>query len=1054
MHISELVFKKKKIFWFVLVAIILGGIFSYMRLGKLEDPEITVMVANVVTVYPGASAHDVELKVTDVLEKELSAMADLNKIHSRSEANVSIIQVELKMTVPQKEIPQRWDILRHKLDMAMPKLPEGVQTPMVYDDKGDVFGMFYAMIADDGFSYQDMTNYATFIEKNMTDVKGVRRIDIYGEQKPVMNITLTADKMSEMGILPLQIFTALNDYTKELYAGNMISGTQQLRVKVDDNATTKEDLENILIKTVSGESIRLGDIVTIEKGYSEPMRNTMFVNNQKAIGIGLSMESGDNILVVGKRVEEKMAELKKQIPEGITFQKVFFQPEKVNTAINGFMWNLVFSVIIVILVLMFTMGLRGGIIIGTGLILTILATFPFLLIAHGTLQRISLGAFIVAMGMLVDNAIVVMDGILVGLKQGRKGKSAYTRPTKQTAIPLLGATLIAVTAFLPVYLSPDTAGTYVRDLFLVLAISLSISWVLALTQVPVFTAIFFKKRKKKPKKETVVSDPFNKPLYRGMKRFLEFAMHHRSGTILVTFLLLGIAVWNFSKVDKAFFPDFNYNQFYIEFALPKGSTPDEVNEKLKEITDHFNTYDEVKMVVTSQGMSPMHYALVRAMMFENADNYGELIVNFKDYETMLKMRPVFSKYLHTHFPEAQSRIRKYNLSIKSTHTIEAQFTGPDPAVLKRLSDQAKTIMLQNPHVDKYTLNDDWSPMAKTLRAVYNPTAANRVSVTRSDISNALLAATDGLPVAKVYEGENPLQVIFRLRDKNGNRIEDLNNIPVWSTIPNVGASLNMNTITGLVTGSTNMNDILKETLTAVPLSSVIDGVMMDYEEPVVRRLNGRRAIQAQCDPIDGHSPAEVQAEIDDQIRSIDLPEGYEFNWVGESELKSDAMKEILSFVPLAAGIIILILLLLFNDYRRPLIIILCLPMSVIGIVPGLLLAGQPLSFIAIVGIIGLSGMIIKNAIVLLDEIRVRLKSSTSAYHAVVDATISRVRPVIMASLTTILGMIPLLTDPMYASMAVAIIAGLIVGTMVTLIFVPILYSVFFRVSIHEAVKQS
>ncbi|MFB6318790.1 efflux RND transporter permease subunit [Saccharicrinis sp. FJH54] len=1054
MHISELVFKKKKIFWFILVALIFGGIFSYQRLGKLEDPEITVMVASVVTVYPGASAHEVELKVTDVLEKELSELSDLNKLISRSEANVSIIQVELKMTVPQKEIPQRWDFLRHKLDMAMTKLPDGVQTPMVYDDKGDVYGMFYAMIADNGYSYQDMSNYASFIEKNMSDVKGVRKISIYGEQKPVMNITLTADKMSEMGILPIQIFAALGDHTSELYAGELLSGTEKLRVKVDRNASDREDLENILIKTATGESVRLGDIAAIEKGYSEPMRNTMFVNNRKAIGIGLSMESGDNILVVGKRVEDRMAELKKQIPAGITFQKVFFQPEKVNNAINGFMWNLVFSVIIVILVLMFTMGLRGGIIIGVGLILTILATFPFLLTANGTLQRISLGAFIVAMGMLVDNAIVVLDGILVGLKQGKKGKSAYTRPAKQTAIPLLGATLIAIAAFFPVYLSPDTAGTYVRDLFLVLAISLSISWVLALTQVPLFTAVFFKKRKKALRKEAAVSDPFNKPLYLGMKRFLEFAMHHRTGTIVVTFVLLALAIWNFSRVDNTFFPDFNYNQFYIEFTLPKGSTPDEVNEKLKEITDHFSAYDEVDMVVTSQGMTPMHYALVRAMMTENADNYGELIVNFKDYETMLRMRPVFSKYLRTHFPEAQSRIRKYNLSIKASHTIEAQFTGPDPAVLKRLSEEAKAIMLQNADVDKYTLNDDWSPKAKTVSALYNPVAANRVSVTRNDISNALLAATDGLPVAKVYEGETPLQVIFRVRDKDGNRFEDLNNIPVWSTIPNIGAGLNMNTIMGLYSGSSNVNDILKETLTAVPLSAVTNGVKMGYEEPVVRRLNGKRVIQAQCDPLEGHSPAEVQAELDPLIRKINLPEGYEFAWVGESELKTDAMKEILSYVPLAAGIIILILLLLFNDYRRPLIIILCLPMSVIGIVPGLLLTGQPFSFIAIVGVIGLSGMIIKNAIVLLDEIQVRLKTTTHAYQAVVDATISRVRPVIMASLTTILGMIPLLTDPMYASMAVAIIAGLIVGTMITLIFVPILYSVFFRVNIHNAFKES
>lgn len=1048
MHLSEWVFKKKKIFWFLIVALIFGGIYSYDRLGKLEDPEINVMVANVVTVYPGASAHEVELKVTDVLEKEISALADINKIHSRSEANVSVIQVELKMTVPQKELVQRWDILRNKLDYAKAKLPEGVQTPVVYDDMGDVFGMFYALIADKGYSYQEMSNYANLIEKNITEIKGVKRINIYGSQKPVVNITLSEDKMSEMGIMPFQIFSAIKQYTQELYPGRMISGTQQLRFEVDEQAASTEELGQILIQTLNDGAVKLSDIATIEKAYAEPARNTMFVNNQKALGIGISMESGDNIIKVGKAVDEKMNELMKQIPAGITVQKVFFQPEKVDEAINGFIWNLVESVIIVILILMFTMGLNGGIIIGSGLILTVLATFPFLLVFDSTLQRISLGAFIVAMGMLVDNAIVVLDGILVDKKRGKKGKRVYTKTAKQTAVPLLGATLIAVVAFLPVFLSPDTAGTYVRDLFLVLAVSLLISWVMALTQVPLFTAMLhLRKGRKIPKSETEPKDPFDTSLYHKIRNFLEFAMHHRLTTLSISVLVLLLAIFNMSRVDKTFFPDFNYNQFYIEFSLPQGSTPEQVNEKLREITNHFNSYEEVEMVVTSQGMTPMRYALVRAMMSENADNYGELIVNFKDYETMQKMKPVFSDYLHKNFPEAKSRIRKYNLSIKASHTVEAQFTGPDPAVLKELSNQAKEIMLKNPNVDKYTLSDDWSPAAKTLRTVYNPIAANNVSVTRSDISNAILAATDGLPIDKVYEGNTPMQVVFRIRDNEGKRIEDISNIPVWSMIPNVSAGLNMDKFTELYSGATDVNEITKEILTPVPLSAVTNGVALDYEEPVVRRVNGKRVIQAQCDPVDGVSPSEVQNQLNEEITNIKLPDGYSFKWVGESELKSDALREIMGLLPLAGGIILLVLLLLFNDYRRPLIIVLCLPMAIVGIVPGLLLTGQPFSFIAIVGVIGLAGMIIKNAIVLLDEIEVQMKTATFAYKAVIDATISRVRPVMMASLTTILGMIPLLIDPMYASMAVAIISGLLVGTLITLIFVPILYSVFYKIRI-------
>ena len=1049
MHISELVFKKKKIFYFLLVAIIFGGVFSFKKISKLEDPEIVIMVANVVTVYPGASAHDVELQVTSVLEEEISALADLKSIKSKSDANISVIEVQLKTSVPQKEIPQRWEFLRRKLDIAMTKMPDGVETPMVIDDMGDVYGMFYAMIADDGYSYKEMNNYADLIRRNMLEVDGVKKVSIYGEQSPEIFVTLSADKMSEMGVMPMQIFSALNSDTEELYAGSMISGNQQMRVSLNEKARSVEDIKNIIISGASGNSFKLGDIARIEKGYNEPLRNTMFINNHKAIGVAMSMESGENILEVGKSVEARLEELKRQIPEGITFEKVFFQPEKVEAAVNGFTWNLVMSVAIVIIVLMLTMGLSGGVIIGSGLALTILATFPVLMSVDGSLQRISLGAFIVAMGMLVDNAIVVLDGILIEKSKGRFSKSAFTKTAKQTAMPLLGATTIAIATFFPVFLSTDTAGTYMRDLFVVIAISLSISWLLALTQVPLFASIFYTKSKKGNKPAQSNSDIYDKPIYRAIRKVIEKCMHKRGLVIIASAALLVVAMMGMKNVNQTFFPNFDYNQMYIEYTLPYGSTPDMVNDDLKQITDHLNTYDEVEMVLTSHGMTPMRYILLRGMMTENADNYGELIVNFEDYETAQKMRPIFNEYLRTEFPEATSRIRNYNMTLASTHSVEAVFSGPDPAVLKQLSRQVQDMMLQNPNVDKYTVCDDWEPKAKSLTALYDPIAGDKTSITRSDANNAILSATDGLPIAAIYEGETKIPVRFRVRDINGNRIEDLSDIPTWPTMPNIGGSLDMGSLMGLASGSVNIDDMTKDALTAVPLSAVTNGVDMGWEEPVVRRLNGTRVIRAKCDPLDSSSPAEVEGQLDELVTQMQLPEGYSFKWGGESEMSADGLGNIIANLPIAVVVILLVLLALFNDYRRPLIVILCLPMAVIGIAPGLLITGQPLSLIAIVGIIGLVGMIIKNAIVLLDEIQIRLKVSTTPYQAVVDATISRVRPVVMASATTILGMIPLLTDPMYAAMAVAIMSGLMAGTLITLLFVPILYSAFFMVKIDK-----
>ncbi|MBI9063949.1 MAG: efflux RND transporter permease subunit [Marinilabiliaceae bacterium] len=1041
MHLSELVFRKKNIFYFLLVSIIVGGMLSYQNISKLEDPEIVVMMAKVVTIYPGASAHEVEMQVTNVLENEISELADIESIKSQSSANVSVIDVELKMTVPQGEIPQRWEFMRRKVQNAIPKLPEGTQKPMVIDDIGDVYGMFYAMTAD-GFSYQEMAEQADFIKRGILEVEGVRKVAVYGNQTPTADIVLSVEKMAQMGLFPVQVISAIQQYNLSVYPGVLKTGNQALRVSVSGRINSIEDLKNILVKGLNQELFKLSDFATITQTYNDPLHNTMFLNNQEALGISISMESGENIIELGKRVDEQLTQLKKNIPAGFEFSKVFFQPEKVDNAINNFMRNLIMSVLIVVIVLMLTMGLRSGLIIGGGLLLTILATFPILLMADGTLQRISLGAFIVAMGMLVDNSIVVIDGIMVDLQKGRKNKNTFINSAKRTAMPLLAATVIAVAAFLPAFLSKDTAGTYVHDLFVVLCISLLISWVLSLTQVPLFSALFLKQNKKTAKK-----NPFEGIMYKVVRKALTFFMKHKIPTIILAVILLCISAYNFKNVKQTFFPDFNYNQAYIEYKLPYGNSPEKVNLDLKEITEHLLSFDEVKMVVTSQGMTPTRYCLVRALG-EIADNYGELIVNFEDYETMIRMKPLFEQYLHNNYPDASTRIRKYNLSIKASHTVEAEFSGPDPAILRQLSHQARQIMQNSPYADTYTICDNWEPMGKTLYAQYNQTSASRTGTTRSDISNALLAATDGLPLGYLYEGETPVEIRLKTRNNDGTRIENLNDVPVWNLIPNINP-IDKDKITQLITGVTSLQDVTKEIVSSIPLSTVTHDVAMQWEESVVHRVDGKRTIQAQCEPKDGDSPALLRQDIKKAIEAIELPEGYSVKWMGEFELQGTALKNIFSYLPIALMIIILVLIMLFNDFKRPLIVLLCIPLAIIGIVPGLILSGEPFTFIAIIGTLGLMGMLIKNSIVLLDEIHKQIREGKERYHAIINATILRTRPVIMASFTTILGMLPLFTDPMYSSMAVAVISGLLIGTLITLIFVPILYAVFYGVENNE-----
>jgi multidrug efflux pump subunit AcrB len=916
---------------------------------------------------------------------------------------------------------------------------------MVFDNFGDVYGMFYAMTGD-GYSYKEMSKMAQFIKREMLAVEGVARVEIFGEQQPVTEIVFNPSKMGELGVFPFQVIAAMQGENSSVYPGTLQTGKQLLDISVDGKIASATDVANVMVKGLDGSLFKISDIASINEVYTEPSRNNMQLNNKNALAISLSMESGENIVEVGKRVEKRLEELKRDIPVGYAFDKVFFQPDLVKSAVDGFMWNLLASVLIVIVVLMIFMGFRSGVIIGTGLLLTILATFPILLAAGGTLQRISLGAFIVAMGMLVDNAIVVIDGILVDLKKGVERKKALIHPASRTAWPLFGATFIAVAAFLPVYLSKDAAGTYARDLFVVLCISLFISWALAMTQVPLFAEKLLKSKKTKE----------DKPLYqswgyRKLRETLGLLLHYKTASLIVAVLLLAVAAFNFQNIKQTFFPDFNYKQVYIEYRLPAGAGPRKVNEDLQQITGHLLSLDEVQQVVSSHGQTPTRYCLVRPMG-EPSDNYGELIVDFEDYETMNRMKPVLSDYLHNNFPDAHTRIRKYNLSIKATHTVEVELSGPDPAVLRDLSARTQEIFRNNPSADPYTIEDDWEQMGQALVARYVQQAGSRAGTSRSDVSNAILAATDGLPIGQYFEGQTSVGIVMKLRNPDGSRIQNLEDIPVWSMLPNLSA-VDETAVRELLIGAKSMDELVNELVSPVPLSAVTQGIDLDWQEQVVRRVNGQRAVQVQCEPLEGHSPAQVRKTMLKEIENLPLPEGYKATWIGEHELQGDALRNIFSYLPISIMLIVLTLILLFNDFRKPLIVLICIPMAFIGIVPGMILTGQPFTFMAIIGSFGLMGMIVKNAIVLLDEAETLIAGGSEKYPALINATISRTRPVLLASFTTILGMVPLLTDPMYASMAVAIISGLLVGTLITLLFVPILYAAFYGVKRTETFEN-
>lgn len=1041
MKMTRFFIQRPLLFWSLMVAILVAGVLSFIQMPKLEDPAISLKQAMVVVPWPGASAHDMELKVAQTMEDELRALPNVKKIKTECQNGSAMFTVEFQMTVLNRDIEQHFDLLRRKVNDVASRLPQGCYDPIVIDDMMDVYGIFYALTAD-GYDYPEMYDYAKYIRRELLDVKGVKRINIVGNRDEVINIILSKEQIARNGIVPTQIISALQSAGKMVNAGKYHSGDERIALYVDSSVENEEDIRNLLIQTMDGKRIRIGDIARVERAYSEPQRNGFFVGGRPALAICVAMESSAIVPDVGKAVDAKLAQAMQQMPAGFQTEKIFFQPDKVNDAISSFMWNLLESVAIVILVLIFTMGFRSGLIIGFGLVLTVAVSFPILLMCGTTLQRISLGAFIVAMGMLVDNAVVIMDGILVDKQRGLPPKVYLYRIGRNTAMPLLGATIIAASTFLSVYLSPDTAGEYAGDLFLVLCVSLLASWVLALVQVPMCAKSWLPSREKSNGTSGAV---MNSPIHRFVRRAIAFLIGYKRTTILVAFGVLALSIFGMTRVKNLFFPDFDYKQFVVECFFPAATDANTVRDRLLEMEDSLSDNPALERIAISQGSAPAHYCLVRPMT-SGGDCYGELTIDCKDYKTVLKQIPIVRKQLRESFPEAYIRIRKYNFSIATSHTVEVEFSGPDPAVLRDLCHQAEAIMRRCPYVDPYSVQNNWKPTGKAMVAEYVQQDALRSGIARGDVANALLAATDGMPVGVLNDQDRMVMLNLQVRNADGSRISNLNDIPVWSMM---NVHFSNEELQGALGGGNAMGELQDKVFRATPLGNVAKDIRLDWDEDVVLRLNGRRIIEAECDPnpdCDAATPAKVVSLIKDEIEAIPLPAGYAMRWVGEGEVQGEAIGNLMRFVPLTVFLILAILLLLFNSWRKVILILLCFPFVFCGITPSLLLSGQPMTFMAIIGILGLIGMMVKNAIVLVDEInRLQTEEKKHPYTAVIEATVSRVRPVLMASLTTIVGMLPLVTDPMYSSMAITIMGGLTVGTIITLILLPLFYTAMFRI---------
>ena len=1032
MNISKWALNRGVLINAFVAVLIIGGLWAFTQMPKLEDPAVRVKQALVVATYPGASAHQVELELTDPIEKSIRQMPGIDHVESSSYADMTIITVELHPTVKDDELEQQWDLLRRKVENIKPSLPKGSQVMTVADDFGDVYGMFYALTGD-GLSDRQLSDYAELIKREVLAIDGVTRVDIYGKRQECININLKEEKMANLGVLPTEVIQTLNGQNATSYAGYYDNGTRRIRVTVDDKFRSVEDIANMLIAGHDDDQLRIRDIADVSKGYEKVTRNAMLRDGERALGISIACSSSHDILKVGDKVEEKLGQLAKRMPVGVEYNKVFFQPERVSDSLYTFLINLLESVVIVVVVLIFFMGFKSGVILGMSLAVIVFGSFLVLNGFDGTLQRVSLAAFILAMGMLVDNAIVIVDGILVDLRSGKPRAEALTSIGRKTAMPLLGATLIAILAFMPIFLSPDTSGVYVRDLFIVIAVSLLLSWLLALTHVPLMA-----NRLLHPKVSE--GEAYKGKAYDMLDKVMGICLRHRLMVVGAAVVLLVGSMSCYPFLQQSFFPDMEYDQLYIEYKLPEGYNSTQVENDLEQMRKMLMQCKDVTHVTTSIGGTPSRYNLVRSIATPSLA-YGELIVDFTSPETLVEHLDSMQRTLNERFPDAYIKIKRYNLMYKK-YPIEICFNGPDPQVLHQLTDSAMAIVRNS---DKVCLpTSDWEPQVPVLTVDYNQQAARTSGLSRGDVALSLMSYTDGIPVGTFYDGIHPENIYVKCHTDKGEEVENLDRVNVFGMMPDVGNVFNRSTVQKLMSGRLDKDDVIRQVTSTTPLSQVSKGIDIRWEEPVVVRYNGQRQQRLQCSPAPGVSTESARQSIAKAIESIAIPEGYSLSWEGEYKASTQSKQYLFKGFPLSVVMMLLILIMLFNDFRRPAIIFSCIPLVVVGVFPSVLLSGKDFGFVAIVGILGLIGMMIKNGIVLIDEISLQISQGKPLDRALIDSSKSRLLPVMMASLTTILGMIPLISDSLFGSLAVTIMGGLAAGTIIILIFIPVLYSLMYK----------
>ena len=1007
MNLPEYSLRNAKVIWFFLFVLLAGGALGFSTLGKKEDSVFVIKSASLVCSYPGATPPEVEELITEPIEREVQSMRLVHKITSESYYGVSKIQVELDPATPAREIPQLWDELRRKVLNVQPKLPAGASQITVADDFGDVYGIYYGLSVDGGFSWSELRDWAQRLKTALVTIDGVQKVTLYGEQTPVVNVYVSLATLANFSIRPETIVSTIGQQNSIVDSGEKQAGKLRIQILEDGTYKTLDDLADQLLFATSGKQYRLGDIARVERGYAEPPQTMMRVNGRRAVGIGISTEAGVDVVKAGAKIDGVLASLTRQMPVGMELTVLYPENRIAREANSTFVLNLAESVAIVILIIMLVMGFRAGVLIGSSLLFSIGGTLLLMQFLGEGLNRTSLAGFIIAMGMLVDNAIVVTDNAQQAMLRGVARRRAVVDGANAPRWSLLGATLIAIFSFLPLYLAPSSVAEIVKPLFVVLALSLLLSWVLALTQTPLFGDFMLRVK-------PVAHDPYDTKFYRTFDRILAALLRWRWGVVAGVAALFAAALAVMGLMPQNFFPSLDKPYFRADVLLPEGYNIRDTERNLRTMEEWLHAQPEVKTVSVTMGSTPPRYYLASSSV-SLRPNFGNILVELHDKGQTEAVEARFNAYVRAMCPDVWLRSSLFKLSPVPDAAIEFGFIGDDIDTLRRLTQAAEEIMWRTPGT--VNIRNSWGNRVPTWLPLYSQMKGQRIGVTRSQMAQGITIATQGYRLGEYREGDQFMPILLKDENIDTYNLTNLQALPIFTPAGKVYS-----------------------------IEQATDGFRFEYRVGVVKRYNRQRVMKAQCDPGRGVNTMRLYAALRDSVlRGVVLPEGYSMKVFGEQESQQESNSALARYMPLTMVLIFIVLLLLFRNYREPVVILLMIPLIFIGVVLGLAVTGKVFNFFSLLGLLGLVGMNIKNAVVLVGQVGVLRSEGKDAYEALTAATRSRIVPVAMASGTTILGMLPLLFDSMFGAMAATIMGGLLVATLLTVCVLPVVYAIFYNI---------